>query len=63
MSEHAALPVTIWLPNLHRYGRRHKASNFGVAEFTTVILYGSKTTLLLRPRPYYSTTLTYHYNY
>lgn len=28
------------LPNLPRYGRRHKAGNFGVAEFTTVILYG-----------------------
>lgn len=29
------------LPNLLRYGRDLAASNFGVAKFTTVILYGS----------------------
>ena len=62
MSEHAALPVTRWSPNLHRYGRRHKASNFGVAEFTTVILYGSNATSL-RSRPYYFSTFTFRYHY
>ena len=30
------------LPNLRRYGRDLAASNLGVAEFTTVILYGSR---------------------
>ena len=36
----ARTSLTIPLPNLPRYGRRHKAGNFGVAKFTTVILYG-----------------------
>lgn len=42
VSEHAALPATKLLPNLPRYGRRHKAGIFGAAKYTTVILYGSK---------------------
>ena len=45
---HAGHPPPVsQLPNLHRYGRRHKASNPGVAEFTTVILYGSRRPICL----------------
>lgn len=35
------------LPNLLRYGRGLVASNLGVAEFTTVILYGSRRLICL----------------